>query len=76
MVRFYVRRDTDPALWYPLDGSGNPVKYNDLPLALRGNVNTTEVPYNRRLGETPALTDSEVQDVVAFLRTLTDGYTP
>ncbi len=74
VIRFYVRRDTDPQLWYPLDAGGNAISYNDLPAALRGNVNTTEVPYNRHLGEAPALTDSEIADVAAFLRTLTDGY--
>nr|WP_205964627.1 cytochrome c peroxidase [Ramlibacter agri] len=76
VVRFYVRRDTDPQLWYPVDAQGNVTSYNDLPAALRGNVNTTEVPYNRRPGEQPALSDSEVADLVAFLRTLSDGYTP
>jgi cytochrome c peroxidase len=76
LIRFYVRRDTDPQLWYSQDASGNPISYDDLPAALRGNVNTTEVPYNRRPGDQPALTDSEVQDLAAFLRTLTDGYNP
>jgi cytochrome c peroxidase len=76
VIRFYVRRDTDPQLWYPLDALGNPIPYDDLPAALRGNVNTTEVPYNRRPGDTPALDDGEIADLAAFLRTLSDGYTP
>ena len=76
VVRFYVRRDTDPQLWYPTDALGNVISYDDLPASLRGNVNTTEVPYNRRRGDAPALSDSEIADVVAFLRTLSDGYTP
>ncbi|MDR3417816.1 MAG: cytochrome c peroxidase [Nevskia sp.] len=41
-----------------------------------GNVNTAEVPYNRRLGGTPALSPAEIEDLVAFLCTLTDGYDP
>jgi cytochrome c peroxidase len=32
------------------------------------------VPYDRVLGGAPALTDAEVDDVVAFLRTLSDGF--
>ena len=76
VIRFYVRRDTDPQLWYPLDTLGNLVAYDDMPPALRGNVNTSEGPYNRRPGQAPALTDAEIDDLASFLRTLTDGYTP
>jgi cytochrome c peroxidase len=41
-----------------------------------GNVNTLEVPYNRHIGDTPALAADEINDVIAFLCTLTDGYDP
>ena len=41
-----------------------------------GNVNTVEIPYNRRLGGTPALNADQINDVVAFLCTLTDGFDP
>jgi len=41
-----------------------------------GNVNTAEIPYNRKLGGTAALTPDEIDDVIAFLCTLTDGYDP
>ena len=75
-VRFYVRRDTNPEEWYPTDTNGVVQKFNDLPPAYRKNVNTTEVPYNRKPGDNPALTEAEIADVVAFLNTLTDGYTP
>jgi len=76
VVTFYVQRETNPEKWYPLNGDGSVDKYNDLPSAYRANVNTTEAPYNRRLGDAPALSDSEIDDVVAFLATLSDGYTP
>ncbi|MBS0319080.1 MAG: c-type cytochrome [Proteobacteria bacterium] len=75
-LTFYVQRDTNPEKWYPMGSSGALEKFNDLPPDLAGNVNTTEVPYNRKEGEPPALTDAEIDDVVAFLQTLTDGYTP
>lgn len=70
VVRFYVTRDTQPQRWYPAD------PYDDLPAALRSNVNVREAPYNRSRGQAAALTESEIADLVAFLKTLTDGYTP
>jgi len=74
VVAFYVRRDTNPEEWYPTGADGVVQKFNDLPPEYRKNVNTTEVPYNRQPGMAPALSPSEIDDVVAFLGTLTDGY--
>lgn len=77
VIRFYAQRDTDPLLWYSTDAAGNPVSYDDLPAALRANVNTTEAPYNRRrVGQAPALSPSEIDDLASFLRTLTDNFSP
>ena len=73
-LTFYVQRDTDPEKWYPLASDGTVRKFDDLPAAYRGNVNTEEAPYNRRPGEAPALSDAEIDDVIAFLETLSDGY--
>lgn len=75
-LTFYVQRDTDPQKWYPLDADGRVVKFDDLPPALRVNVNTGEAPYDRKPGQAPALSDSEIDDVIAFLHTLDDGYQP
>ena len=41
-----------------------------------GNINTGEIPYNRVLGDQPALDAEEIDDLIAFLCTLTDGYDP
>lgn len=71
-VSFYVMRDTNPERWYPKTTSGV-AKFNDLPAADQGNVNTEEVPYDRKLGEAPRLTPEEIDDVIAFLNTLTDA---
>lgn len=76
VVKFYVTRDIDPELWYPLDGNGNALKFDDLPDQYKINVNINEPPYDRRPGDAPALTDAEIDQVVAFLNTLTDGYSP
>jgi cytochrome c peroxidase len=75
-IEFYVQRDTNLEKWYPLDENGVPQKFNDVPALLARNVNQSEVPYNRHPGEAPALSESEIDDVVAFLNTLTDGYDP
>jgi cytochrome c peroxidase len=73
-LRFYVRRDTHPEDFYPLDAAGQPQKFDDLPPVYQANVNTTEAPYNRHPGDVPALDDADIEDVIAFLDTLTDGY--
>ncbi len=68
VVSFYVTRDTNPDRWYP---KGN--KFDDLPTQYKDNVQQTEVPYDRKLGETPRLTPAEVSLVVQFLHTLNDN---
>jgi cytochrome c peroxidase len=73
-LRFYVMRDTDPELFYPIADDGSVMKFDDLPPDLAGNVNTVEVPYDRKPGESPRLSEAELDDLEAFLGTLTDGY--
>lgn len=75
VLGFYVRRDTNPEEWYPVV-DGVVQKFNDLPPAYRANVNTSEAPYNRQPGMAPALSAEEIDDVIQFLGTLTDGYKP
>ncbi|MBC7574525.1 MAG: c-type cytochrome [Herminiimonas sp.] len=74
VVGFYVRRDTNPEQWYPTAADGTVLKFDDMPPELRGNVNMTEGSYNRHPGDAPALSAAEIDDVVRFLATLTDGY--
>lgn len=75
-LTFYVQRDTSPERWYPRNADGSVNKFDDLPAGLRANVNTSEAPYDRKPGDAPALSDAEIDDVIAFLNTLTDGYAP
>jgi len=73
-ITFYVQRDTNPEKWYPKKPDGTYDKFDDLPAQYKGNVNQQEVPYNRHQGDQPALSDAEVDDVIAFLGTLSDGF--
>jgi len=72
VMRFYVERDTDPGHWYPTI-NGKPLKFDDLPRADRGNVDTSDAPLSREPGEPPALSEEEIRKVIAFLRTLSDA---
>jgi cytochrome c peroxidase len=71
-VAFYATRDTDAKRWYPKLKTGEADKFNDLPGAFKDNVNTEEVPYDRRPGQRPRFSDADVDALVAFLKTLTD----
>ena len=67
VVSFYATRNSNPQRWY--GPSGVP---NDLPLAYQPNIVRDRVPFNRAANAGPALTDKEIDDVVAFLKTLSD----
>jgi cytochrome c peroxidase len=73
-LAFYVRRDTHPAEWYAHASRTRVNKFDDLPRALRGNVDTLSLPLTRHAGEQPVWNDADIDDVIAFLKTLTDGY--
>jgi len=73
-TRFYVARDTDPASIYPKNPDGSIAKFNDLPEAYRGNIDVIDAPMDRKPGQPPALNEAEIADVVAFLKTLSDGW--
>ena len=75
-VRFYVERDRKPARWYARNDKGQPVLYDDLPPAMRRYVDHFDPPFDRQPDARPGLNDAEIRDVVAFLKTLDDGYTP
>lgn len=70
-VAFYATRDTNPERWF---APGE--KFNDLPTQYHVNVDVDTPPYQRRPKQRPQLNDEEIDDIVAFLFTLTDGYNP
>jgi cytochrome c peroxidase len=68
VVSFYATRNSDPKRWYGPKGAAN-----DLPAAYVGNIINDRVPFNRLASAGPALTEREIDDVVVFLKTLSDA---
>jgi cytochrome c peroxidase len=70
VVNFYSTRNSDPQRWYGTSGIAN-----DLPAQYLANLETKRPPFNRRASAGPLLTPAQVSDLVAFMNTLSDGYT-
>ena len=75
VLDFYNLRSVAPEKIYPRDAHGKPALYDDIPVAYQKNVDTTDAPFDRHLGDAPALTSQDIQDIIAFLHALDDGYT-
>ena len=74
VVEFYATRDTNPQKWYPRKSDGSIDKFDDLPPPYKANVND-DAPFAPLPGNRPRLSPSEIDDIVAFLGTLSDGFT-
>ena len=72
VIRFYNTRDTAPEDWYPVV-NGVVQKFNDLPPEYRGNIDTQAPLDGRPHGSKPAMSEQDMNDLEAFLRTLTDA---
>jgi len=72
-VAFYAQRDTLPQKWYPLAMDGLANKFDDLPPQYRPNIEMA-APFGGAAGAAPPLNDEEIDAIVAFLGTLTDGF--
>jgi cytochrome c peroxidase len=76
VLDFYDFRDTDPAKIYPRAADGRIEKYDDLPRRYRADIDITDPPFDRKFGGPPAMTAADERDIIAFLKTLTDGWHP
>ena len=76
VMDFYAFRDVEPQKVYPRGPDGQVAKYDDIPPPFRANVDVVDPPFNRQPGDQPAITEQDKSDIIAFLRTLTDGYQP
>lgn len=74
VMDFYNLRNTDPGKIYPKDASGKIEKYDDIPAKYQANVDVADAPFDRKLGDSPAMTDQDIDDIIAFIKTLNDGY--
>lgn len=72
VLQFYATRDTEPGRWYPKDKRGQVLKFNDLPLAYRASLDQQAPLDLRPVGSTPALSEQDIDDLLAFLQTLSD----
>ncbi len=73
VLEFYVQRDTRPGRWYGRGRDGKVARFDDLPKAYHDNVNA-EVPFKPGPANRPRLNAREIDDLLAYLKTLTDGY--
>jgi len=76
VMAFYAFRDTNPEKVYPRGRDGRVARFDDVPQAYLKNVDVTDPPFDRKPGGTPAMTTADMQDIIAFLGTLDDGYRP
>jgi cytochrome c peroxidase len=74
-IRFYNTRDTNPELWYPTVNGVLQI-FDDLPPQYRVNLDKQAPLDGRPRGSRPAMSDQDIDDLEAFLNTLTDNYDP
>jgi cytochrome c peroxidase len=74
VVEFYVTRDITPARWYAKSADGHVSPYDDLPVQYDANINRDSPFEGQKPGVKPRLDAHEIDDVVAFMKTLTDGF--
>jgi cytochrome c peroxidase len=72
VIRFYNTRDTSPELWYPVV-DGVLQKFDDLPAPYRGNIDRQTPLDGRARHGSPPMSDQDIEDLLAFLQTLTDA---
>jgi cytochrome c peroxidase len=72
VLEFYVERDLHPEKYYSRNADGSVHAFDDMPPGLPNNVDR-DPPLDRAPGAAPALSAAEINDLIAFLRTLTDA---
>jgi cytochrome c peroxidase len=73
VIEFYNERDLFPEKYYPRNPDGSVRRFDDMPPGYPDNIDH-DPPLDRKPGAAPALTDADIDDLIAFLKTLTDGY--
>ncbi|GFE97118.1 cytochrome-c peroxidase [Gluconobacter sp. Gdi] len=76
VLDFYVLRDIHPERFYSRDAHGHLQVPDDIPPQYRSNLDRTDAPMDRKPDDPPALTPQERSQIIQFLKTLTDGWSP
>lgn len=74
VLDFYDFSVAQPQKIYPAGPAGQVALFNDLPKKYWANIDRTDPPFDRQIGDTPVLNHDEELDIIAFLKTLNDGY--
>ena len=72
-MHFYNERDLYPEKYYSRNPDGSVHRFDDLPAGYPDNIDH-DPPLDRKPGAEPALSEADIDDIIAFLNTLTDGY--
>jgi cytochrome c peroxidase len=72
VMEFYNERDLHPEKFYPRNKDGSVHRYDDMPPGYPDDIDH-DPPLDRKPGQAPALTDADIDDIIAFLKTLTDA---
>jgi cytochrome c peroxidase len=72
VMDFYNERDLHPEKFYPRNPDGSVHRYDDMPPGYPDDIDH-DPPLDRKPGDKPALTDADIDDIIAFLKTLTDA---
>jgi cytochrome c peroxidase len=72
VIDFYNERDLHPEKFYSRNQDGTVHLFDDLP---PGSADTIDhdPPLDRKPGQEPALSEADIEDLIAFLKTLTDA---
>jgi cytochrome c peroxidase len=73
VINFYNERDLYPEKYYSRNADGSVHRYDDIPPGFPDNIDH-DPPLDRKPGAQPALSEADIDDLIAFLGTLTDGY--
>jgi cytochrome c peroxidase len=72
VIRFYNERDLHPEKFYSRNADGTVRLFDDMPPGSPDDIDH-DPPLDRKPGAAPALTDADIDDLIAFLNTLTDA---
>lgn len=72
VIDFYNERDLHPEKFYSRNPDGSVHAFDDLPAAYVANIDH-DPPLDRKPGQDPALSDADIDDLIAFLNTLIDA---